>query len=1534
MLTNPDIFSGLSKGQFLSKTGNCQTFDNDADGYCRGDGIGTVILKRLEDAEADNDNILATILATATNHSAEAISITHPHAETQEALYKKVLDQAGVDAHEVGYVEMHGTGTQAGDGTEMTSVTNVFAPAERRRKPHQKLYLSSVKANIGHGEAASGVSALIKVLLMLRHSTIPPHAGIKRDINKTFPKDLAARNVHIPMVSTPFPRGDDKRIVYINNFSAAGGNTALLLEDGPEKALKGSDPRSSHVVAVSARALSSLKSNLQRLESYLQAHPDTPLGSLSYTTMARRTHHNYKISFTATSVEQLRQALSKAVEADVEPTSTAPNVAFTFTGQGSHYASLATDLYKTSLSFRSDLTSYNSIATSLGYPSFLPLIDGSVSDASTLSPTLVQVGLTSVQIALCRLWASWGVKPNMVIGHSLGEYAALYAAGILSISDTIYLVGERARLLEKNCTAGTHAMLACKSGVEGLEGITSATGAEVACINGPSETVLSGTSATIDSAKEMLDASGIKGTKLNVPFAFHSSQVDAIVDEFARIAAGVTFNKPTTPLLSPLLGSVQMDTTVDPEYLCRHAREAVDYLGALNAGQEAGLIKNSTVFVEIGPHPVSLGFVKAALGTSQAGGPSLRRNDAAWTSIASTASLLYNKGVEIDWNEYHRDFLYAHELLELPAYAFALKNYWIDYKNNWCLTKGDPVSSTAAVAVPKLSTSSVQNVISEEYSESKGLLIAESDIHREDLFPAIVGHQVNGNAFCPSSLYGDIALTVAEYMFKRMWDSNPETALPGVNVRNMEVPQGLVAKPGTEQILKITAKADRELNRINFSFSTGETEHAHCVADFGDRAAWELEWSRSAYLVDDRTRSLHARAEEGKANILSSGMAYKLFEALVDYGEPYRGMRRIVFDAKNTEATAKVILHKIPEGQNFVCSPYWMDSVGHLGGFCVNANDELDSKSQVYISHGWDSWRMSRPLEAGKEYKTYVRMLPGEGKMVVGDVYLFDAETVVGLVGGLKFQCIPRRILEMMLPSPNGVRKAPAPEPTQVTVQRAAKAEKISGKDGKVRQSSVVTKTTVTVTSQVMDIIAEECGVALSELADGNSFADLGVDSLMQLAISGRMRESLELDIPSTLFVDYPKIGALKGYLVAFEQPAAAPEEDSSSGSTSPHSSQFTRDDSSVASSPNSSPPDRELYSQDKVSRAVEVIASQRGVQLSELVTATTATPSEASAPITTTTNTTKQLSSKPAPAPSQRQAQSIILQGSPRTATRNFFLIADGGGSAASYVPIPELAKGTCVFGLNSPFMKTPSEYACGVPGIASLFLTEIQRRQPQGPYALGGWSAGGVIAYECVQQLLKAGHEVRNLVLIDAPCPLIIEPLPSGLHEWFNSIGLLGDPTVPMSKKLPAWLLPHFGATIKALSSYNARKLMDPHGKAKALRTVAIWCEDGIVKEESDPRPDPYPYGHAQWLLEAKEDFGPGLWDALLGKEGLSTAVVPGNHFTMMKGGNVSSCLFIFLAPDFVVPFFFFFGNGCANFLCLQAVELGKEIRRALGE
>lgn len=769
-MTNSDIFAGLSRGQFLSKKGPCATFDNDADGYCRADGCATVIIKRLEDAIADNDNVLGVILATATNHSADAISITHPHGPTQEILYKSILSKADIDPVEIDYVEMHGTGTQAGDGTEMVSVTNIFAPADpaRRRKADQPLYLGAVKANVGHGEAASGVTALIKCLMMLRKNAIPPHVGIKGIINQTFPTDLGERGVNIAFKKTPFPSNKSHRgrRIYVSNFSAAGGNTGMLLEEGPKKISSYADPRSAHVVAVTAKSKSALLRNVERLNEYLKANPSTSIADLAYTTTARKIQHPWRMSVTGTTVAQVQSELkSKLLSEKLVPIlPIPPKVAFLFTGQGSHYAALGKELFETSTVFKSSIQEYERLAIIHGFPSFVPLIDGSVTDVTTLSPVIVQLGLVCFEMALAGLWESWGVKPSAVIGHSLGEYAALNIAGVLSASDTIYLVGTRAQLLVDRCTAGSHAMLAVQESANVLVGLLREdTTLNIACINGPRETVIAGLGAEVSGFADKLSKSGIKCTQLKVPFAFHSSQVDAVLDEFEAKASSVRFCKEQVPVISSLLGRV-LDQPVSASYLRSHARDPVDILGGLIGAQKDGLIDEKTVWLEVGPHPVCLNMVKATFGASTIGSPTVRRNEQPYVTLSKTLSTLHVAGLPFHWNEYHRDFVHSLHLLDLPSYSFDDKNYWIQYSGDWNLTKGDTMNGTLPLApmesAPKFSTATIHKITSEVVNGDQITLSSESDLARPDLRGVVSGHKVNGVMLCPSVRFITLLLLV------------------------------------------------------------------------------------------------------------------------------------------------------------------------------------------------------------------------------------------------------------------------------------------------------------------------------------------------------------------------------------------------------------------------------------------------------------------------------------------------------------------------------------------------------------------------------------------------------------------------------------------------------------------------------------------------------------------------------------------------------------------------------------------------------
>jgi iterative type I PKS product template protein len=1593
VLTNPDIFSGLSKGQFLSKTGSCKTYDNDADGYCRGDACGTVILKRYQDAIADKDNILGCILGAATNHSAEAVSITHPHAGAQEFLYKQVLANAGVDAHEISYVEMHGTGTQAGDGIEMTSVTNVFAPRHRQRRPDQPVNLGAIKANVGHAEAASGINSLVKVLLMMKHDKIPANVGIKGVINKAFPPDLKDRNVQISQEEVHWPRkGAAPRKVFLNNFSAAGGNTALLIEDGPlREAPLPADPRGTLPITVTARSIASLKRNLVNLQEYVKENSGTTLTSFSYTSTARRIQHNYRVAFALSDINKVVDGLQSQIKESYSPVPMVPTkVAFCFTGQGSQYTGLGQKLYQDVKSFRDDINQLDNLARLQGLPSFLELLDGT--DVQTLSPVKVQLGMACIQVALAGMWAAWGITPTAVIGHSLGEYAALHVAGVISASDMVMLVGRRAELLVRDCTPHTHGMLAVKGSAEAIRSTLGNKMTEIACINGPEETVLCGSSEVVTAANEILTQRGFKATKLNVPFAFHSAQVDPILDQFKKTASAVTFNKPIVPVLSPLEGEIIREAgVINPEYLARHARETVNFWTALTSGQKDKVFDEKTAWLEVGAHPVCSGMVKASIGATVTA-PSLRRGEDAWKTISTSICQLFNAGVNFNFDEFHREFNDSQELLSLPTYSFDNKKYWLDYHNNWTLTKGEAPqvrevqvqSQIAAPAAPveiqvkRLSTS-CQKVISEEYHGEQAKVVIRSSLADPKLYPVVCGHMVNNAALCPSSLYADMALTVGDYIWKEM---RPGTEAPGINVCNMEVPKPLIAQipqPAAGQHIEMEATADMEKGTLKVKFRSVQPDgkkiqdHANCTVRYEDKAAWADEWARYNFMVKAQIEMLTAKTMTGGAHKVQRGMAYKLFKALVNYDSKYRAMSEVVLDGANTEASAVLDFPTKPDDGDFYCPPYHIDGSCHISGFIVNASDLLDSEQNVYVSHGWGAMKFSKPLTAGMKLRNYVRMLPQPGNISKGDVYILQGDDIVAVCEGIKFQQIPRRVLNTFLPPNKGsaavaatpaataapvrppMTRTPAPAPIKVAAPAAPVRKVTPPAAMKAKKATSPKKPAGGLVDKVMKILAKETEVDVAELVDEAHFENLGVDSLLSLTISAVFREDLDLEISSSLFTDYPTVGDMKKYFaqmtgsttsssVSFEV-----DEDSDDDSnpatdvptplaeiSTPASSAPPSMAPSDAGKPELDSPTRDILADiGHVSLARHIVAQEMGIDISEitddaeldglgmdsLMSLTILgelrekTGVDLPSTFLTTNNTMKDIedalgmrpkpkAAVPRPNTSSKTttktdmnevsarlaalnktdisqfppATSVLLQGNAKLATKKIFFLPDGSGSATSYVSIPNLGPDVAAYGLNCPFMKTPEGWTCGIEISSLIYLAEIKRRQPKGPYIVGGWSAGGVIAYAVAQALLAAGEKVEKLLLLDSPCPVNLAPLPTRLHVFFNEIGLLGtgDPS-----KTPKWLLPHFSAAIRSLSDYQ------PKPTVGNLPTFAVWCTDGVAGNPGDPRPppaeeeDPAPM---TWLLNHRTDFSDNGW-AQLATGPFKNGIMGGHHFSMMK-------------------------------------------------
>ncbi|KAF4455874.1 Type I Iterative Polyketide synthase (PKS) [Fusarium albosuccineum] len=1530
VLTNPDNFTGLDRGHFLSTTGNCNAFDDGASGYCRADGVGSVILKRLEDAEMDNDPIFGIISGATTNHCGQTDSITRPHEGDQTAVFKRIIRHAGVNPLDVSYVEMHGTGTQAGDATEMNSVLSVFVP-ERQRMPRYPLYLGSAKASIGHGESASGVSSLIKVLMMMKHSEIPPHCGIKTKINHNYPLDLKDRNVNIAFKPTPWLRDQTpcgKRFAFLNNFSAAGGNTAVLLEDAPLPRDVQTDPRSFHLVAVSSKTPKSLRGNIEALIARLEAPNPVSVSGLAYTTTARRLQHAYRVAAVGADAASIAQSLRSKLEGlepkAIPPAAKVPKVALMFTGQGSFYAGLGRELFLHVSSFRDDMKRFESIALRQGFPKFLQVIQGPETTGSH-DPVVSQLATTCLQMALTRLWRTWGVKPSLVIGHSLGEYAALFAAEVLSASDTIFLVGTRAKLFTQHCRPGTHSMLAVKASAEEVKPLIEGLKAEVACLNQPTAVVVSVEAEEISRLTGVFKAKGFSTTQLEVPFAFHSSQVDPILEEFEAVAKSITYRAPSIPYLSPLLSQViSEEGTLGGEYLTKACRHAVNFQGALKAAFDSGLVDSNTIWLEIGPHPTCSGMVKGTLGSDSKTVSTLRKDTDTWKVVAISLEILYLNGIQINWNEFHRDFEQFNRVIEMPRYSWDLKNYWILYRNDFCLAKGEGTQpATSATVAPKsfkYLSPSLQKVLEEEHGDASSSMLVESDVHDPNLVPIFTGHQVHGAKLCPASLWADVVMHLTNYMMEKRSLSTKDV---GIDVGKMQIGKSLVLNPDlSSQLFRVSAAATWSDSSIKFSIYSvndqgGKTiTHATCTVKFTPGKLWADEWKRNAYLIRSRIKALRQSVEHGEAHRMKQAIVYRLFANIVEYSKDYRNMNEIVLDSKELEAFATSQFQVDDRG--FYFNPQWMDSVGGVAGFIMNGNDSPHPKAEVFINHGWEGFKYISRLEQGKTYHSYNRMQLVEGTLYAGDTYIFDGDEIVAIIQQIQFLGIPRRALDVLRPSTKS-RPAAAPMRRAPEIPLPKTVEKKLGPSP--RSSPAAPAYSGGIWAGILGIVADEVGVDLGDLKPDTEFAELGLDSLLSLTITSRIREDFNLDLPSTIFADSPTVKELQQLYGA------------------DHEASLTVTDSSDEEKSGTSTPDTSLTSEPEMLDHVHIIrstiAEETGIKIGELTASTrldeigvdsllaltamgrlsemfevdlpsslfaenetlseiekaiaaalglntnpaTSMPDPASEPLPSSFSSDPVVRDAP-------HATSVLLQASSTSATSTIFMLPDGSGSASSYSTLARIDPKVAVYGLNCPWRTTPEDMTrsgCTIEQLSAKFVTEVRRRQPKGPYILGGWSAGGICAFEAARQLAAAGEVIENLIMIDTPNPIGVQSPPAHMFEFFQQLGLFGT-----GGNVPKWLRLHFNAFVGMLDDYDP--VPWPKKSGPAPKTLVLYATDGVCHGSDVPKPEIRPDDPREmvWMLNDRTDFSAHGWASLMDIGRITVKVLEGvNHFSVMESG-----------------------------------------------
>ncbi len=693
-ILSPELMINFSQARMMAKDGRCRTFDAQASGYVRAEGGGIVVLKRLSDALSDGDIVRAVIKGTAVNQDGLTNGLTAPNGLAQQAVIEEALARSGCAPAAISYLETHGTGTPLGDPIEVRALKTVLS---KGRTPEQKCWFGSVKTNIGHLEAAAGLASLIKVVLSLENDHIPPHLHLK-ELNPYI--SLKETPFAIPTEGQPWLRGEQPRYAGVSAFGYGGTNAHVIISEAPPSSV--AEPHSDRPLSLftlSAKSATALAESAQRYTQWLDSGKKAQLPDICYSVNLGRTHFKHRLAATVESKEQLQRELAEFVQGKSirVKTGTAsnkpPKIAFLFSGQGTQYLQMAEELYRLETPFQATL---DRCAKILDPQLDRPLLEILYGKDQALDQTLyTQPALFALEYALSSLWQFWGIEPQFVCGHSLGEYVAACVAGAISLETALTLVVERSRLMQHLPLDG--GMSAVFAGEEEVAEIIRPyeDRVAIAAVNAPQKTTISGLKATLTDLEKILNAKGIETRPLAVSHAFHSPLLEPILDRLEEIANRFSYHPPQKPLISNLTGDFfNPQQAPNATYWREHSRQPVRFAQGIHRLLEAGC----EIFLEIGPHPTlsRLGKESSPDSATLSWLTSLVRGKSDWQTLLDSLSALYVKGASINWANFEKG-TGGKRLCSLPAYPFQRQRYWWEEEETEqpTISLSDPLKSNA-----------------------------------------------------------------------------------------------------------------------------------------------------------------------------------------------------------------------------------------------------------------------------------------------------------------------------------------------------------------------------------------------------------------------------------------------------------------------------------------------------------------------------------------------------------------------------------------------------------------------------------------------------------------------------------------------------------------------------------------------------------------------------------------------------------------------------------------------------------------------